>query len=52
MSNVSATLWREQVTMMRDNDDVHFIRLAGFLWGYRNQKLKQQSESRHVAPIG
>jgi len=54
MSNFSAISWQEQVTFgWHDNDDVHFVLDQHTeLDFYSASSLKQQSMSRHVAPLG
>ena len=47
MSDCSLTAGREQITIGRDDDDVHFV-----LDQYASKTLKKQSMGRHVAPLG
>ena len=51
MSNCSAISWREQVIF--NDDDVRFdLDQHAELDFYSASSLKQQSEGRHVAPLG
>jgi hypothetical protein len=51
MSNCSAISWREQVIF--NDDDVRFVLdQHAELDFYSASSLKQQSEGRHVAPLG
>ena len=48
----SAISWREQVSLWRNDDDVHFVLDQNTeLVLYSASSLKQQSVGRHVAPL-
>ena len=49
----SAISWREQVSLWRNDDDVHFVLDQNTeLDFYSANTLNQQSAGRHVAPLG
>jgi hypothetical protein len=48
-----AISWREQVNFQWDDDEVRFVLdQHAELYLYSASSLKQQSASRHVAPLG
>jgi hypothetical protein len=50
---ISAILWREQVHFQWDDDEVRFVLdQHAELDFYSASSLKQQSVSRHIAPLG
>jgi hypothetical protein len=52
MTNISVILWLEQVTIQWDDDDVCFVPDQHANLVFNNaSSLKQQSRSRHVAPL-
>ena len=51
-SNFSAISWREQVNFQRDDDEVRFVLDIHAELNYSASSLKQQSEGRHVSPLG
>ena len=49
----SAISWREQVSLWRNDDDVHFVLDQNTeLDFYSANTLNQQSAGRHVTPLG
>ena len=53
LCNFSAILWREQVNFQWDDDEVRFVLdHHAYSFFFSASSPKQQSASRHVAPLG